>query len=248
MMPLCSVIIPAYNCETTLTNSIRSAQKQTLQDIEILVVDDCSKDKTREIAQAIAYSDARVRVVHQEQNGGVALARNRGVVEAQSEWIAFLDSDDMWLPDKLERQFALAKKSDAELLYTAAQCINETGMLLERFFRVPPAIDYTELLRGNVIVCSSVLIRKGHLLQHPMIHSDLHEDYICWLQILADGIKTAGIPEALTLYRIAKGSKSGNKFKSAMMTWKCYKAVQLPFIRRCSCFLSYIRHGIRRYV
>ena len=245
--PACSVVIPAYNCEGYIEGCLRSVQAQTIPDVEIIVIDDGSTDCTAERVQAMAAQDERITLLVNEKNRGVAETRNRGVRMAHADWVAFLDSDDCWLPDKLEKQFALQEKTGAEFLYTGAVCMSSAGKLLSRRFTPPRTRTYRELLRGNEIVCSTVLTKRELLLEHPMAHSDLHEDYICWLRILADGITAHGLPEPLICYRLAENSKSRNKLKSAKMTWQSYAYLGIPFCKRCGCFWGYAVHSVRRY-
>lgn len=245
--PVCSVVIPVYNGEKYIEECLRSALSQTLREIEILVVDDASTDRTRELVSAFCREDERVRLLCNEGNRGVAETRNRGVREARAAWIAFLDSDDAWLPGKLEKQFALQKRSGARLLYTGAACMDSSGKSLERSFTPPERIDYRELLCGNEIVCSTVLAEKALLTAFPMTESRLHEDYICWLRILREIGEAFGLKEDLICYRFAVQSKSRNKWKSARMTWESYVYLGIPFLERCVCFLRYALHGLKRY-
>lgn len=245
--PVCSVVIPAYNCEGYIGDCLRSVLEQTVRDIEVIVVDDRSTDATAERVLALGEADGRVRCIRHEANLGVAEARNSGVREARSEWIAFLDGDDMWLPRKLEKQLAFRDKTGAGLVYTAAACMAGDGSPLERSFPAPPSVTYEELLKGNDIVCSSVLVRRSALLRRPMERSDLHEDYICWLRLLKDGVLAAGLDEPLVRYRFTENSKSRGKLASARTTWKTYTYLGIPAARRLALFAAYALHGVKRY-
>lgn len=247
MTPRVSVVVPAYRCEGTVLESVRSALRQTVRELEVLTVDDGSEDGTAAALETLAAEDARVRVIRLERNGGVAEARNIGVRAARADWIAFLDSDDLWEADRLERQLALSEATGAAFLYTGARCIDLSGEPTGRFFKVPARIDYRGALNGNDIVCSTVLIRKELLLRHPMERSDLHEDYLCWLAILKDGVTAYGVTDPLIRYRVTAGSKSGNKLHSAGMAWKTYRHLGFGFFRRLRCFLGYCAHGVKRY-
>lgn len=246
-MPQCSVVIPAYQCAAYIAGCLHSVQRQTIENIEILVVDDCATDETPAIVQALAREDSRIRYFRQAENQGVAAARNRGVQEARSQWIALLDGDDLWMPEKLAKQMALQQETDASLLYTGAQCIDDAGAPLGRHFSVPPRVTYRDMLRGNDVVCSSVLVRRELLLQHPMERNDLHEDYICWLRILSAGCIAAGVQEPLVQYRLTTGSKSRNKRSAARMTWQSYRHVGVSPVKRPWLFACYLMHGLRRY-
>ena len=247
MNPRVSVIMPAYRCEKTVEGSIRSALSQTMPDIELIVADDASDDGTSAILSGLQAEDARVRVITLAENKGVANARNRAVAAARADWIAFLDSDDLWEADKLERQLLKVEETSATLVYTAAACIDETGKETGKVFRVPPQITADKLLRSPDLVTSTVLVRRELCLRHPMERGDLHEDLICWYRILSDGARAFGIDEPLVRYRVSAGSKSGNKWKSAAMAWKSYRYLKLGFFRECVSFLGYCLHGVKRY-
>lgn len=247
MTPLVSVVVPAYRCEKTVEKSIRSALRQSLREIEVIVVDDCSDDGTAQILDRLQTEDARVRVIALSENGGVANARNRGVEAARADWIAFLDSDDIWCADKLDRQLKKAEETGAAFVYTAAECIDANDKPTGKRFRVPETVAADRLLYGNDVVTSTALVRRAAYERHPMECSHLHEDMICWYRILKDGEKAVGIDVPLVRYRVTQGSKSGNKRKSAAMMWNTYRYLGVGWFRRIGCFLGYCLHGVRRY-
>jgi teichuronic acid biosynthesis glycosyltransferase TuaG len=243
----CSVIIPVYNGEKYLDEAIASAVRQTIKNIEILVVDDCSTDCTAQIINNWVKKDPRVKYLSTFTNKGVAKARNTGVQEAKSEWIAFLDADDIWEPDKLALQFACQRANDAKLIYSAARCIDENGQPNGNYFLVPTTIDLQTILGGNDIICSSVLITRSLMISFPMSHANAHEDYITWISILKTGLIAYGVTEALVNYRISSTSKSGNKRHSALMTWRSYGYAGIPFFIKIGSFCRYAIHGLKRY-
>ena len=247
MSPRVSVIMPAYRCEKTIENSIRSALSQTVPDIEVIVANDASDDGLTDILDRLQKKDARLRVIQIRTNIGVAEARNRGIAAAKAEWIAFLDSDDLWEPDKLKKQLSAAERTGGQLIYTAAACIDETGKPTGKVFSVPETITAAKILRSTDIVTSTVLVKREVYLRNPMERSDLHEDLISWHGILKNGAKAVGINEPLVRYRISGGSKSGNKLRSACMTWRTYRYIGIPFFHRIVCFLGYCIHGVKRY-
>ena len=247
MTPKVSVIVPAYRCKNTIEQSVRSALSGTTAEIEVIVVNDASDDGTAAILDALQREDARVRTVTLSKNGGVANARNVGVREARAELVAFLDSDDLWEPEKLARQLAAMEQTGAALVYTAAACIDRDGRLTGKQFHVPKTVTAKRLLRGNDIVTSTVLIRREAVAAHPMERSDLHEDLICWYRVLCDGNRAVGVDEPLVRYRVTKTSKSGSKRKSARMMWESQKHLGVGFFRRVVCFAGYCLHGVKRY-
>lgn len=247
MTGLVSIIMPAYQCKSTVEESVRSVLSQTYASWELIIVDDGSSDGTAAVLSRLASEDPRIKVITLERNEGVAAARNHAAETSSGEWIAFLDSDDIWLPEKLERQLSLAEKTGADLLYTGASCIGSLSRKTGREFHVPESVTYRSILLRNDLICSTVVVRRELYLKHPMERSDLHEDYICWLSILRDGAAAHGIQEPLILYRISAASKSGNKLKSAGMTWRTYHHMGLNPIYATWCFFNYSVHGITRY-
>ena len=245
MSDLVSIVMPSYNTEAYISDSINSILAQTHTDWELIIVDDCSTDHTEEIVAG--FCDPRIRFIKNETNSGAAISRNRALREAKGKWVAFLDSDDIWLPEKLERQLSLAEETGALFLYTGAACINEHSQKTGREFSVPRVVTYRSLLYSTDIICSTVVMRKEFFLRHPMERSDLHEDYICWLSILREGLTAYGIAEPLILYRITESSKSGNKLKSAAMMWRTYQHIGLNPLHAAWCFINYGIHGVLRY-
>lgn len=251
-----SIIIPSYNSEKYIAETLGSVLAQTYSDYEVLVMNDCSQDRTAEIVSVYAERDPRIHLVNLEGNRGVSSARNQGVRLAKGEWIAFLDSDDLWKADKLEKQLAFQRKLTekdplclAGLLFTGSTFIDEDGNALSSVLHVPERIGFQTLLKQNVISCSSVLVRRELMLKYPMPHvENLHEDFVTWLNILkAEQLEAYGLDEPLLIYRIAHTSRSGNKLKAAIMTYHAYRYVGLGFLEAMQNWLSYSIRSIRKY-
>ncbi len=222
--PLVSVAVPAYNAENTLEEAVRSALGQTHARLEVIIIDDGSTDATWEIALRLAEEDARVVPLRNERNRGVSFARNRAVELARGEWIAFLDSDDLWRADKLEKQLALLSRyPDAQLLYTGSAFIDAKGVPFTHTMRVPERVSYRALLGGNVISCSSAMARRDVLLRYPMENDRMHEDFAVWLKILRECPYAYGVDAPLIAYRRTPGSKSRARVKGAMMSYRTYR-------------------------
>ena len=245
---LVSVIIPAWRAEKTLGDTLRSVLGQTWKNFEVLVVDDCSPDGTLALARSFAEKDSRVRVLAQEQNGGVSKSRNRGVREARGEWIAFLDSDDMWMPDKLEKQMALAARHpEAGLFFTGSAFISEDGKRYTYTLPVPERVNYRQLLSQNVISCSSVLAKRALMEQFPMGNDAVHEDFAVWLKVLREEPWAYAVNEPLLVYRVSRSSKSGNKLKAAKMTFDTYRFARVPLPLALWSGARYTVRGIRKF-
>ena len=227
---LVSIVMPAYNCEKYVVEAINSILAQTYRNWELLVLDDGSKDNTLRIIEEFSQKDSRIKALPNGKNIGVSATRNRGIELASGEWIAFLDSDDMWKPEKLEKQFEIVEKEAAEFIFTGSSYINEVGEPYKGIFEVPEKITYKKLRNQNVISCSSVLVKKKYFEHIKMEKDEMHEDYAVWLRILKTGVTAFGVNEPLLIYRISRNSKSGNKMKTVKMTYKVFRFVGInPF-------------------
>lgn len=227
---LISIIMAVYNAEKTIEYAIDSVLNQTYPNFELLVINDCSTDGTAELVSSIMAKDCRVRLISNEKNSGVSCTRKNGLNEAKGAWIAILDSDDAWAPEKLEKQIALQKKMNAELLFTGSAFMDSDGHAIDWYLHAPERVTYRQLLKQNVLSNSSALVRKELYAKYYAIGDKMHEDFAIWLGILKEGREAYGVDEPLLIYRIAKSSKSGNKIKAARMNWNTYRYVGLnPF-------------------
>ncbi len=243
--PLISVIMPCYHAAAYLAQAVASVQAQTVQDWELLLLDDGSQDNTAAIAQALADADARIRFLPAGQNLGVAKTRNRGLRLARGQWAAFLDSDDVWHPDKLKRQLELAERTGADLIYTAYDLWTPEK---KRTYRVPAQIDYRGLLRENVIGCSTVLVRRSVLGDDPFSPTLYHEDYALWLRLLREGCRAAGCTESLADWRVSPQGRSFRKANAAKARWRIYRRAEgLPLLRAAVLFAGYALRGVRKH-
>lgn len=241
-----SIIIPAYNCQSTLKKAIDSALQQEVP-LEVIVVDDCSVEDLSLIMQSYQREE-RVVYVKNSVNQGVAASRNRGISLARGEYIAFLDSDDWWLAGKLSHQLAQMEEDNTVLCSTGRALRSFEGADLGKYIPVKEFITYRDLLRHNSINCSSVLVKKSIIEEFPMDHDECHEDYITWLSILRKYGRASGINQPYLQYRMSKDSKSGNKLKSAKMTFQVYRHMGYGMIKSCLCFCSYAFHGLKKYM
>ena len=244
--PEISVVMPAYKCANTICAAIDSALMQDV-DLEVIVINDCSPDHLDAVMERYRENPAVV-YVHNERNLGAADTRNRGIALAKAEFVAFLDSDDCWRQGKLRKQLDQLRESGAVLSCTARELMTPEGALTGRVIPVKGEISYRELLKHNSISCSSVLIRREAALAFPMEHPDSHEDYITWLKVLRKFGPAAGINEPLLVYRLSTTGKSGNKLKSAKMTFRVYRYMDFGPVKSAVCFCSYALHGVGKYL
>ena len=242
---LVSVVMPAYNCAGSIGDSIESVLCQDVP-LELIVVNDRSPDDL-DAVMAKYLADDRVVYVTNEKNMGAALSRNRAMAMARGKYIAFLDSDDQWLPGKLKKQLAVLEETGCVLCCTGRSLMTPEGEGDGRIFPVPEVITYRDLLRHNPIGCSSVVIRTEAAREFPMGHEDSHEDYIMWLQVLRKYGDARGVNEPLLRYRLSNTGKSGSKLHSAKMTFKVYRYMGFSLPKSLLCFASYAINGIKKY-
>ena len=252
-----SVIIPSYNSEKYIGETLASVCAQTYADFEVLVMNDCSQDRTAEIVEKYAQKDSRIHLINLPGNKGVSHARNQGVRMASGEWIAFLDSDNKWTKDKLEKQLKRQESvnlknkgtTDPDFLFTGSSFIDEDGKPLASVLHVPEHVDFSELLKQNIISCSSVLIRRSLMQKYLMPCSDrFHEDFATWLTILKnEKIEAYGLDEPLLVYRVTRSSRSGNKCKAACMTFRAYRYIGLSLTKSLRSWLVYSFRSLRKY-
>lgn len=244
-----SVIIPVFNSEKYLKNTIKSALGQSYTNIEIIVVDDCSQDNSGEIVLRMQKRHSNIRYYRLEKNEGVASARNKALELAIGRYVAFLDSDDLWSKDKIERQLELMDKTNIGFCFTAIEMINEKGEIIRQKRKVPEKVNYSFLLRNTIIPTSSVLIDRDIVsdFRMPLLRSG--QDYATWLNVLGKGITAYGINEAKVRYRVSNNSLSSNKFKSIKQVWSIQVVQEKihPVIASCNT-MFFIFNALKKYV
>jgi len=246
-VPLVSIVTPAYNATRFIARTIGSVRDQTYTNWEMIIVDDCSRDDTASQVEAIAAEDPRIRLIKQSQNGGPAMARETALKAASGRYIAFLDSDDMWLPEKLERQLGFMQKHGHVFTYTSYRRISEDGESCGRMISIPFALNYSQLLRNTAIATSTVLIDRDRTGPLKMTRT-YYDDYALWLTLLKRGIIAHGLQEDLMRYRIVSRSVSRHKLNSAKWVWRTYRDVEgLAFHYAAWCFLNYAWRAYRKY-
>ena len=244
---LVSIIMPAYNSELYIKESIYSVIKQTYNNWELIIINDASKDETLEIIKEVALNNSKIKIINLIKNVGVSKARNKGIEFSQGRYIAFLDSDDIWLPKKLEIQIEFMKKNEVSFSFTQYRVFNENVLDCGKLIDVSIKLSYNDLLKGNTIGCLTVILDKKNILNFRM-SNDRHEDYLAWLNILRMGNYAYGIKEDLARYRISKNSLTANKFKSAFWTWSVYRSIENISILDAFCyFFCYMMTSIKKY-
>ena len=245
---LVSIITPAYNAAAYIAETIESVLAQTYTNWEMLIANDCSKDNTAEIVQSYAAKDKRIKLINLKQNSGAAVARNTAIQNAKGRYIAFLDSDDLWKKEKLQKQIEFMQQNDYAFTYISYEHFKETKENIQNQVQIPKSLNYNQALKGNQIGCLTVMLDRKQI---PNIHftTQKHEDYILWLNILKHGITAYGIQESLARYRTGNSkSISGNKMQSALWTWKVYRESQkLSVVKSVYYMLFYVVSGLKKH-
>lgn len=244
---LCSVIMPIYNCEAYVGESIKSVLNQDYRDLELLIVDDCSTDASIDIARRFAMSDQRVMVYRLEHNSGCAAARNFGLKYAQGEYIAFIDGDDVWYPTKLAEQVATLASSSKDMAYTGYRMVTEVDESIKER-AVPVDIDVSALLKENFVIFSTTLFKAEKLQGMEFSSAWFHEDYVFLLEFFKQSNKGIGINKVLVDYRVHAKGRSYNKFNAAKNRWIIYrKFLELGILESLYYFMQYAFNGIVKY-
>lgn len=244
-----SIITPAYNAENFLCETIMSVQAQTYKDWELIIVDDCSTDYTNLLAKDYAKEDGRIKVIRAPQNGGVAKARNIGLENATGEYIAFVDSDDLWKPDKLEKQLAFMQEKGCVLSYTDFQKLNSSDGSLGKVMRCPKQMRADDILKNTAIGCLTVMVDKKQAGEFRMPLLNHTEDNCTWYHILKNSGQTAyNVGEVLSLYRDGNASMTKNKGKSAKQQWQTYRRFfKFSRIKSAYYFACYAINAVLRH-
>lgn len=219
---LVSIIMPAYNSSKYIGQAIESVISQTYKNWELIIVDDDSKDNTLEVIKKYMREDNRIKCISLKKNYGAAHARNIAIENSKGKYLAFLDSDDLWYPEKLEKQISFMEKNNYYFSCTAYQQITDDNKVLKKIIKVKNKYDYNEVLKncpGN-----STVIYNSHILgkiKAPNIKR--RNDFIMWLRVIKKAEYLYGLNQPLSIYRIRKGSLSKNKIKLIKYQWKVYR-------------------------
>ncbi|WP_179009489.1 glycosyltransferase family 2 protein [Winogradskyella forsetii] len=230
--PLVSIVTACYNSEKYISDTINSVLNQTYQNWELLLVDDCSTDASISIIRSFEKADKRIKVYKLTENSGPAVTRNKAIKEAKGRFIAFLDSDDRWLPDKLEKQIAFMLAKGYSLTHTGYELIDESGKTLNKIIRPTTVLSYNDMLYSNKIGCLTAVYDQKQLGKIYMPLLLKRQDYALWLKILKTGEKAYGLSEILSQYRKTESSLSSNKINLIRWNWKLLREVEnMSFIK-----------------
>jgi len=244
MDDLVSIIMPCYNSEATIRESIESVQAQTYKSWELIITDDCSTDSSVEIVSAIVSDDQRVKLFQLNDNGGAGVARNYSIQKSAGRYVAFLDADDLWRSEKLSQQVAFMKEQRVALTYSAYQKVK--GGELAGVVTPPEEISYAELLFSNVIGCSTAVYDSRVLGKRYMPKIRKRQDMGLWLEILKDIGVAKSTPGVLAFYNCDTGMTK-NKFMVLGYQWRFYRdVVKLGVVKSLVVFLVYAYKGLKK--
>ncbi len=244
MIEYIDIIMPVYNCEKYIGSAIESVQRQTYNKWKLIIINDNSSDDTKkEIEKRL---NDKILFINLKKHVGVAEARNIGIRNSENQYIAFLDADDIWLEEKLQKQLEFVKKNDYGFTYTSFTYLKDGRK--KDVNKIPQSLDYKQALKNTIILTSTVLINKEKVkeIYMPNIPS---EDTATWWKILKSGIKAYGLNERLTIYRITQQGLSSKKFRNLGRTWNLYRKQEgFSCIRTIYYFLWYVLNAIKKRV
>ncbi len=223
MSAMVSILTPVYGAKATLARTVASVRAQDFADWEMILSDDASTDGSWDLAEALAAEDPRLRLLRAPVNGGAARARNAALAEARGRYIAFLDADDEWLPDKLSRQLAFMETTGAAFSYTGFYRVKNG---VESAVRVPTSVTHATLLKGNVIGCLTAIYDTRALGKVEMPDLRRRQDYGLWLKLLKRVERAHCLPEPLARHHQREGSLSSARLRATLATWQLYRQVE----------------------
>ena len=245
MNSLVSIITPSYNSSKFIKDCVNSVFSQTYKNWEMIIVDDCSEDNSKEIISELSTKDKRIKPIFLEKNVGAAEARNTAIRQSKGKYVAFLDSDDLWEPQKLEIQISFMEKEDIAFSFSTYQPISDDDSKLYSIIHAPKIVTYSSYLKKTIIGCLTVIIdrEKTDGFEMPKIRSS--HDMALWLLIMRRGFDAYGLDENLARYRIVSTSNTANKWRAAKDVWMVYRQFEkLSFFYSIWCFLNYAFNAI----
>lgn len=250
MNELISIIVPVYNVEKFIRETMDSVLAQTYPHWELLLVEDGSSDGSADAITGYIEEkmETRIRLVRQPFNQGAAKARNRGLREAAGRYIAYLDADDLWVPEKLERELAFMREKDAAFVFTGYEFADENGVGTGKVVRVPETLTYKQALSNTTIFTTTVMFDTEKIPKEQLEMPDMKsEDTALWWKVLQQGYVAYGLDENLVRYRRAGRSLSSNKLEALRRIWNLYRKVAgLSVIKSCRYFCFWALHAVRR--
>ena len=227
-VPAVSIVTPVFNAAQFLRDTIKTVQDQTFTDWELIFIDDRSTDDSVQIIEQAVKHDPRIRLLRNKSNRGAGYTRNRGIEAARGRYIAFIDADDLWHKDKLEKQVTFAEVNGYAFTFTAYEFANADGTPTGKKVFVPPQVTYTSMLKNSIAWTSTIMIDSKKVSKEYIVMPDIPrgQDLVCWLRVLRKAGAGYGLNEVLARYRRTRGSLSSNKLKAIRRTWYIYHDIE----------------------
>lgn len=242
-----SVIMPSYNAEGFIAESIESVINQTYTNWELVITDDCSTDRTTTIVEEYARKEPRIDFVIARQHTGIAGTRNQSLARARGRFVAFLDNDDLWYPEKLQKQVRFMLEKGCAFSYSAYELMKEDGTPKGKNIKTAGVINYSKYLRNTIIGSGTIMLDTQQTGSLVMPDNATSDDMALWCKILKDGHQAYPIPETLMRYRVRSHSASANKWNAAKDVWRVYrKQEHLGFIKAFTSFVGYAFNAIKK--
>lgn len=241
---LVSIIVPMYNAEKYVEDTINSVINQTYTNWEMLIVNDNSTDNSLEIVKKYAKNDSRIKIYNNDKNLGVVKSRNKMIEKSNGQFIAFLDSDDYWSSDKLEKQVSHMRNNNLCISGTSYYQIYENSEKIVKI-KTKKELTYTDMLKNNYLGCLTVMYDTSRIGKKYFKEINKNEDYLLWLEILKKIGKTINLEENLAYYRVLSNSRSSNKFEVVKSRWEIYRKYEkLSFVKSCYYLFHYMVNWI----
>lgn len=248
MNELVSIITPLYNAEDFIGRTIESVRSQTYPHWEMIIVDDCSSDSSKKVVRKYMEEDERIKLVELEQNVGTGMAKNKALEHVNGKFIAFVDSDDWWLPEKLEKQVRFMKENQYPISYTAYRMVNADGSKETKTVNIVKSLSLEQYLRNTLIGFSTSMINIDITGQIGFMDLRSREDTQLWITLLKQGFKAYGLDEMLVKYRVHKRSITANRVKAARQTWRLYYRIEkLGLFRSMYYFHGYLWNTVKKH-
>ena len=248
---LVSIIITVYNASRFLEETINSIQEQTYSNWEAIFIDDCSSDNSYNLIKKYQKEDKRIKLIKNKTNSGAAVSRNNGINHAEGDYLCFLDADDKWHPEKLEKQINFMQELNCEFSFTGYQFANEKCNPNGKIVSVPNKINYKQALKNTTIWTSTVMFNMGKLTKDDIYMPNIKrgQDTATWWKVLKKIEYAYGLNEVLSYYRRTNNSLSANKLTALKRTWNLYRNVEhLNILSSFYNFCWYCFNAVRRRV
>jgi teichuronic acid biosynthesis glycosyltransferase TuaG len=247
---LVSIIVPVYNAEKFLADTIATVKNQTYNNWELIMVDDCSTDDSVKIITKYIKTDERIKLYKNSINSHAALTRNKGIDESKGRYIAFLDADDLWITTKLEKQIAFMQEKKCEFTFTGYEFADEKGKPNGKKVNVPSSLSYRQALKNTIIWTTTVMFDMQQLTKNQIYMPNVKsEDTACWWKVLKQIDRSYGMQATLSYYRRSNGTLSANKLEAVKRVWNLYRNVEkLTLFKSAYCFTGYAYNTVMKRI